>query len=294
MSFYTIIHGMRSQLLGCVVILLRPVARFCIRHGFKLHDLLAAAKVSFLQEGILELERSGSKITVSRLSMITGVHRQDVTKGLDSANSEIGAHSRIGGDQLLNQYSLDVVTRVLNLWGSDKRFVTSAGAPRVLSCDDHNSDFYSLVRAVSKDVNPASVLFELERNGHVARSKRGLSLERASFTPSKDPREGYLFVERDMHDVIASASENLLTPGETLNLHARTDFDGIRSDALPKIRAWFLTEGHRLHRAAREFLSQFDQDVTPDPDYDGPRAKVSIGTFSLTDRPTKAEKEKDV
>ena len=276
---------MREQLLGCLVILLRPAVRFCLRHGFKLQDVIAALKVSFVEEAVRDLEQRRAKVTVSRISVATGVHRQDVSRAVEAAQSDMGAVHRFTGNQLLNHYSLDTVSRVLNQWSMDARFTTKDGHPRVLSYEEQSSEFYELVRSVSTDVNPASILFELERTGHVVRTDRGLKIQRVSFSPSKDPREGFLYVERDSHDLIEAASENIFQRSEIPNLHARTDFDGIRADALPTIRAWFLSEGHRLHRAAREFLSQFDQDISPDRSYTGPRTKVSLSTFSLTEKP---------
>lgn len=261
------------------MILLRPAVRFALRRGFKLQDLIAAAKVAFVEEGAKELQRSGSKVSISRLSIVSGVHRQDVAK---AQNSDDTVETVAGSERLLTEYALDVATRVLNRWMVDSRFTRKDGQPRTLSFETHTSEFYDLVRAVSKDLNPASVLFELERTGHVNRTAKGLSLVRASFTPDKDPREGFIFVERDMHDIIAAASENLFDKPRISNLHARTDFDNIRPAALPSIRTWLLTEGHRFHRAAREFLSQFDQDVSPDQNFTGKGVKVSLGTFALT------------
>ncbi len=284
------LHNRRvqSSLLGCLVILLRPAVRFALRRGFKLQDLIAAAKVAFIEEGAEELRRSRVKVSTSRLSIISGVHRQDVAKAIDKREATDAATAP---ERLLTSYALDVATRVLNHWMVDGRYVRKDGSPRTLSFEDHNSEFYELVRAVSKDLNPASVLFELERTGHVNRTSRGLALVRASFTPDRDPREGFIFVERDMHDIIAAASENLFNRPRISNLHARTDFDNIRPSALPSIRSWFLSEGHRFHRAAREFLSQFDQDISPDQTFTGTGVKVSLGTFALT-APLEDEQER--
>ena len=71
-----------------------------------------------------------------------------------------------------------MISRVVAQWENDRRFLTQAGKPRVLSCDEDDSEFSELVRLVSKDLHPGTVLFELERSGIVERSKRGVRLNK--------------------------------------------------------------------------------------------------------------------
>jgi len=60
--------------------LLRPVLRFCLQHGLKLHDVMGLVKGGFVELAQIELERQGQSATVSRIAAMTGVHRPDVRK----------------------------------------------------------------------------------------------------------------------------------------------------------------------------------------------------------------------
>jgi hypothetical protein len=111
-------------------------------------------------------------------------------------------------------------------------------------------------------------------------------LERGAFTPSNDAVQGFRIVARDIADLMRAANENIENAAaidQIKNLHARTEFDNIRPDGLDKIRAWLVTEGHKLHRATREYLSQFDQDTTPDPSFKGRGVRVALGTFAVVE-----------
>ncbi len=267
-----------KSLITVLAVLLRPIVRFCLKRAVKLQDLMAAAKLAFIEEAKADLARRGMKLNVSRVSVATGMHRQDVAKLLASDVGE--------GIIPALSYPLDVVARVLNQWQTDDRFLTPAGQPRILTISSPHSLFVRLVQSVSKDMNTATLLFELERGGHVIREGNTVRLERGAFSPDNNAAQGFRIVARDIDDLLTAASQNIegTFPTDIKNLHARTEFDNIRPERLPEIRAWLVAEGHKLHRATREYLSKFDQDTTPDPTYKGHGIKVSLGTFALVDQ----------
>ena len=60
----------------------------------------------------------------------------------------------------------------------------------------------------------------------------------------------------------------------------RTSYDNVRPDALPEIKRWMLKHGHETHNQARRFISQYDQDVNPDPKFKGKGVRVVFTAFS--------------
>lgn len=257
----------KSILIGCLRLMLKPLVGFCFRHALRLQDIIDCMKAVFVEHVKRELEEQGEKVNVSRISIVSGVHRRDVSALLDQSGTASLSESR------------DLVAKVMGLWQTDEKSITKSKEPRVLTFGEEQSEFTALVYQVSRDLNPATVLFELERSGAIKKVKGGVKLVLESFVPKGDVLRSAQILSDDIHDLTCGVEENIFSEPEITNLHARTSYDSIRTDAIPEIKRWFLKEGHSLHSKARRFLSQFDQDVNPDPAYKGAKAKVVLGAF---------------
>ena len=244
---------------------LKPVVRFCLRHSLKLQDLVSCAKAEFLEEAARELKRNGHRENVSRLSVMTGLHRRDLMQ-LQQGNAG-GAEER------------DLVTRVLGQWRTDRRYITKSGDPRVLSAGSESSEFSELCRSVSNDINSGTILFELERVGAIEPAKGGIRLVHASYVPKGDPVAGFSIYSDDADSLLETVEENVLEPADLPQFHARTSYDNVRPDALDKIKRWFLKEGHEFHAKVRNFVSQYDQDINPDAKFKGRGIQIVFGSF---------------
>lgn len=257
----------RETALVLLSLLLRPVARFCIRHSLKLQDVVDGIKVELVRVGAEELRSRGERCNTSRLSVMTGMHRRDVSK------LESGATVDTSGK--------DLITKVIARWQTDSRFCRTDGVPRVLSLRDGlKSDFAQLVASISQDVNHAAVLGELKRVGAIEEKKTGVALVKSSYVPVGDVKASFSICARDIEDLTCAVEHNLLNPKEIPNLHARTEYDNVRPEAIESIRCWFLKEGHQFQAKVREFISQHDQDLNPQMNYRGKGVKVMLGMFS--------------
>jgi hypothetical protein len=230
-------------------------------------DLL---KEVFVESAKAELASAGETPSLSRLSVMTGVHRKDVTR-IERAGDRKGS-----GENL--------IARVMVQWQHDPRFATKQGRPRVLTAEGRESEFAALVRSINgEDVSPYSVLHEMERLGAVERSPKGLRLIWRDFVAGDDLRSGLEMLASDTADLGMAVEENLFKPSESLkNLHLKTEFDNILPEAVSEIRAWILQEGSLFHRRVRDFLARYDRDITPSLKASGGRCRVVLGTFSLT------------
>lgn len=252
-------------------LLLRPIVRFCMRGSNPIQDFIDLAKVVFVEIAADEIQRGGGKANVSRISVLTGLHRRDVTK----------IH-RDDAEPIRSSPSL--LTRVIGLWEAAEAFTTKTRKPRTLTCNGDNSEFYHLVRSVSTNIKPGSILSEMERMGLVERSSRGVRLSKRVQTCGGDPEKLFDLLSRDVDTLITAVEENIFTEGESPNLHIRTEYDNIYKSDLPAIRAWILEEGKEFHRRVREFLSRYDKDITSRPSGEA-GATVAVGAFSLISDP---------
>lgn len=259
---------MREVVLPCLSIVLRPIARFCLRHSLKLQDATEILKRVFLDEAEAELRRRDGQVTASKLSVMTGVHRKDV--------------ARLSNNGGKGEWAEHVISRVIGQWQQDRRFITAATKkPRTLTVEGEDSEFAKLVHSVSTDLNPYTVLFELERMQAVKRTSQGLKLASRIFIPKGNVNQGFSLVSSDINDLLRAVEENLLHSPNTPNLHIKTEYDHIAERHIPRIKEWFIREGSALHQRARNFLSQFDSDINARPIGSERRMRVVVGSFSF-------------
>ena len=262
-----------------LVVVLRPLVRFCVRHSLTLKDIINAAKILFVEAAEEEIRKTSKKINVSRISVLSGVHRIDVTK--------IFREKRLPGEG-----SHNLVLRILGQWRYGKRFCSSPDKPKPLSFGAADSEFSRLVQSISKSTNPGTVQFELERLGYVRREKNKLKLIRHTQWLGGNKQVGFEMTARDMDDLLNAAEQNLLEPENgSSNLHIRTEYDNIYLKRIPEIRDWFLERGKELHERAREFLTRFDKDISPLEEEQPAGGRVVVQAFSFTDPRNVSEEE---
>ena len=253
--------------------ILRPVMRYCLRNALKLQDLLEACKLLLVEEAERMLIGEGLEVSASRLAVLTGVHRKDVARfQRRSGPPDAAAYQP--------KKTGDLSARVLSSWENDPRFTTNAGTPRQLSFEGNNSEFAELVRSVSSELNPYTVLIELERAKAVERTVAGLKRRKSVFDTRVDFDDSLYFLETDSDDLVSAVEENIFTPTAPPNLHIKTEYDAIPTDVLPEVRKWILDLGDRFHAQVRAYLSKIELDHSNRPIA---RARVAVGTFSRVD-----------
>jgi hypothetical protein len=255
-------------------VLLRPLVKHCLNRGVLLQQIVNILKLVLIEVAEEKLAETTNKINTSRISVMTGVHRTDV--------ANVFKHRQT----LHLEEPITVVGRVIAEWSNNPRYSGKSGKPRILDLDSEQNEFFELVSSLTTGINPATVLFELIRNGAAKKTPRGLKLIRQTRTLAAHEEKAYEFLARDIEYMTRSLEENLaVTDGDAGNLQHRTDYDNIYIKDIPKIRKWLLTQGRRFHKEAREFLSQFDKDLsTTAKPHDLAGGAVHLSTFSLIEQ----------
>ncbi len=249
-------------------VMLKPALRFCLRNAFGTRKVFEIIRSLLIELAVEELKESGEKANVSRLAVLTGMSRREVT--------------RIYRDAEPIKRPPMLVQRVSNRWQHHPRFTTKASKPRVLSYKGDDSEFAELVRMVSTDVKPGTMLSQLETLDMVEKTRHGLKLKQEVEFFTKDPRKGLELLSKDAATLIEAGEENLFRPRNTRNLHLHTEFDNIYQDDIPAIRQWIFERGQLFHKHVREYLSNYDKDVSGDQAKTA-GAKVIVGAFSWTE-----------
>lgn len=261
-----------SAKLNCLRLMLKPILRFALRNAIGIKQFHELCKIACVEVSAEEIAKTSPKINVSRISVITGISRPEVTRIYVENKTQLDETSTL-------------VSRVTNRWEQTPRFCRVSGKPRVLEYLGGKDEFTELVRTVDTSINPGTVLFELERSGVIRKSGNSVKLVRNIPRFSRDPEQGYQVLAEDIESLIAAAEQNISRQqDEPYNLHIRTDYNNIFKSEVPRIRAWLLKEGSKFHKRARDLLSKCDKDIAVNSKGEA-GVNVSVSAFSLIVEP---------
>jgi len=242
-----------------------------VQHSVGIREVTEVLKLSFVEVAEKELQKSKEIINSSKISALTGVHRKDVTSIFSSKRSLAKAEGSI-------------LTKVIGQWQHDKSFCSTKGKARVLTCEGDKSEFAKLVRSVTSDLNPYTVLNELKRIGAIKENKGLIRLSQKIYSPKEDIKEAFRLLASDTSDLVGAVTENIYLKPEIPNHHLKTTYDNIPSTALPQIKEWLFKEGSVFHEKTRNFLSKFDRDTSKNSKHSNERSRVSFGSFSFIEK----------
>ena len=252
----------------CLRVMLRPIIKFCMPRSVKVYDVIEAVKAVFVELAEEQLKKSNDRVSISRLSVITGIDRRDV--------------KRIYQNQSPPKKPVCLISNVVSRWQHDRRFSSKSGRAKVLSAEGTGSDFFALVSTVSKVLDPYTVLYELERIGAITRTKKGVRLETSVFVTRGDVRKAVEMMASDVEDLMLAIEENMQLSDEELpHYHLVTEYDNIVHSAVPSVKEWILDHGAIFHKQFSHFLSRFDKDLNPDLAEEAAGVRVVYGGFSL-------------
>ncbi len=248
-----------------IVALFKPVLRLALRYGLRLQEILEALKVALAQVGQAELKRQSDRGNLSKLSLLTGIQRRELKR-------------LISGEKKTD--NLNLLSRILGQWQTHPDF-SSKGRADALAVSGAESEFANLVKSISTDVNPYTVLAALEEKGALKRQGAKVVLVKKVLTPAEGSLDGLEMLAADSNNLFEAVTTNILDKPEVPNLHITTSYDNISLQELEKIREWVLDQGTAFHEAARIFLAKHDKDANPRIYKKEGGAKVTITTFSL-------------
>jgi len=247
---------------------LRPLIRFCLSNAIASRELIEALKCTFVDVAVEELKKSSSQVNVTRISVMTGLDRRDVT--------------RIHRYEKVASFQQSWTARLMGQWENDKRFTNENGSPRALSYKGKKNEFRRLAASVSQDINSGAMLRELQRIGAVKTEGDFVSLNKLDHDQRSDTPKALNLMLRNVETLSAAVQENITNLDKLKNLNTRTSFDNISRKELPRIRRWFLEQGAQMHKRTRQFLSQFDNDLHPELEGECGRTVV-LTTYSWTE-----------
>jgi hypothetical protein len=259
----------RKTLNASILKLLRPLVRLLLRNGISYGDFADLSKWVFIDVAAKEFGVPGRKQTVSRVSVITGLTRKEVSRLQKIETPDDSAIS--------HQYNR--AARVIAGWMRDKRFLDSEGEPAPLHFDQGNDSFSDLVREHSGDIPPRAILDELLRVGTVAKDEDGkINL----ITDGYIPRTGNIgklhILGTDAQLLLSTIDYNLQQGALKPRFQRKVSYDNLPVEALADFRSISAEKSQALLMELDLILSQQDRDNNPQVQGSG-RKEAGIGIY---------------
>ena len=182
---------------------LAPLVKLLLTKGITYPFLAELLKSVYVDVARTEFQLDTKRLTFSRITVLTGVHREDVRRFAHSDETDAIVPEAIS-------HGARIVTR----WISQPEYVDGkkrpVPLPRLASVGGDHS-FEALVESVSKNIRPRTVLDEYLRLGIAHLDEKDfVHLSADAFIPEIGLEEKAYYFGLNIHDHMAAAVHNLL------------------------------------------------------------------------------------
>jgi len=232
-------------LVNAVKRMLKPLIRLLLEYGITFPYLSNLLKTLFVEVVNEEMQVDGKRQTQSRISVVSGVHRKDVKRILETAD-----------DPVQPGRTVSMGARIMGIWLGDARYQNNAGQPLPLPrTADNNAtpSFEMLVESVNKDVRPRAILDEWLRAGLVTvNTEDQVVIDPDAFVTEKNFDDRAHFFGRNMRDHMATGVHNLM-PGVENKLFERAVFyDHLTEESVAQLQSM----SHKLAMDALQAINE--------------------------------------
>ena len=200
--------------------LLRPLVRLMIQSGVGFPVLAELLRELYVNVAEREFALADKKQTDSRVSLLTGIHRKEVSR-LRGAGAPVN----------LVPAAVSRVSHIISVWLSAPEYTDAEGRPRPLPrAANGRPSFESLVASVTRDVRSRAVLDEWRDRGVVTLDADDcVRLLETAFTPPSGSDEQLYYFGRNLADHMAAATANVIGASPRF-LERAVHYDGLSAE----------------------------------------------------------------
>ena len=249
---------------------LRPLARVMIARGVTLPAVVEMLKSLLVEVADKEFGIGGKPPTDSRVSLVTGVHRKDVSRLrplLSAAEPPAPTVVSLGA-------------QLVAVWMGSPQYLDEEGRPLPLArfaSEGGNLSFESLVAGVNSDIRSRVVLDEWVRQGLVRiDEERRVHLQADAFVPAEGSDDKAFYFGHNLHDHAAAAAHNLLG-GQPACLERSVHYDGLAAADVQQLARQSEAVGMKALLAVNKSALAADQ-TAPAADK-APRQRFTFGIY---------------
>jgi hypothetical protein len=264
-------RALKEHFTAAIDRMLRAVVRHLIAQGITHPAVTQMLKEVYLDVAEAEFALPFKRQTDSRLSLVTGLNRKEISR-LRRQRKSLKAAVAVEDN---------LVTHVIGRWMAGPPYASADGTPRRLPYDSSRPNavsFARLVRELSVDIPVRSVLDELLRAEVVTLLPQGdVELQREVHIPAEDAAAKLTLLGTDPAELFNTIMHNIEHP-DAPRLQRKVVYDNIGTDALADIRTASRHAGEDFIRTANALLAAHDRDRNPRA-AGGQRMRVVLGTY---------------
>lgn len=265
---------LHKALTAAVLRILRPLIRILVRNGVTYGEFSDLSKWIYVDVANKDFVIPGRKQSVSRISVITGLNRKEVSKQLEIRHPD--------DDDVGREYNR--AARVISGWISDEQYLDDSRQPCELEFDGDSASFTHLVKQYSGDIPARAILDELLRVDTVSILENNrIRLNNRAYIPSSGDVEKLNILGSDVSDLVATIDYNLVREDRP-RFQRKVAYDNLPAEALPILQQMCEEKGQHLLEELNEWLSTQDRDSNPCVTGTGrKRAGVAVYYFEQND-----------
>lgn len=241
--------------------LYKRLARLAIEAGVTAPVAYRLMKEAMVETAEESFNLDGKRLTDSRISVLTGVHRKDIRAFRDEGLAAQSAET-------ISKPS--ILSTVIGRWLADPAFAANDQGDRTLprQSDDGRS-FDALVEAVTSDVRPRTLLDELVRKGAatVDKTTDSVTLTDSALVGGESLEDGLYFLERNVGDHIATAVDNMLAqPGAVPMVERAVFYNQLTTEDVDAVQSISRDKGVALLKEINQMALKMQTESQGAPD----------------------------
>lgn len=244
--------------------ILRPLVRVMLRNGISCGSFEELVRKAYVDEAFATGKKNRIKTTISSVSAQTGLSRKEVKR----LNELEETYSTVV-EQKYNR-----AVRVISGWSNEKIFTDSLGKPKILSLDDADDSFATLVKKFSGDIPTKAMLDLLLAAKCVEIKNTNVQLIKKAYVPGTDSAEVIRILGTDTNELINTIDYNLTAKEEDKRFQRKVSSAVLNRDAVEEFIMLSNQKSQALLEELDAWLSQ--NEVNPDNDN---ACYVSLGIY---------------
>ena len=252
-----------------ILCVLKPLIRILLRNNIPFGAFSEMARQAYVEVATNDFKVEGRKQSNSRISTITGLSRKEVKR--------LQELEETSDSSLTEKYNR--AARVVYGWVHDESFQNSKGMSKILSLENGDNSFASLVKQYSGDVPPRAILDELERVGVVEiDDKDMIHLLSRAYIPKTGINEKIQYLGTDVAALLNTMDRNIYEEQKSKYFQRKVYYDNLPNDVIDELRQLIAKNSQELLEKIDIAMAQHDRDVNPKAKGSGRRA-IGVGIY---------------
>lgn len=265
----------RSVLRACPV-LMRPIIRILLKAGVNYKQFAKLTREVYVSVATDDFGISGRKTNTSRVAILTGISRSEVTKIKKKFEDE--------GEEIVIPQTVNNAGRLLSGWHVNPDYLDEKGKPKVLTVNGTPPNFSTLMNTYGGDIPTTAMLKELNSVNAVEINNDGsLKVLQRYFIPTSFDENRIFNAIDDLVDMSNTAYENLVRDQhEPAYFQRKVTNDYVSELAFSEFQKMVKVKGMKLLEEFDDWLA--DHEVSPEDLEKSKQIRIGLGMYFIHDK----------